>query len=76
MYQKLLPEENSKNLLDCKISRFLKFSTLLFMKVEFFPIKNHLVFSTIERHVKISDKNIVPPGGAQIPEGGSILPLF
>ena len=25
---------------------------------------------------KISDKNIVPPSGAQAPEGGSFLPLF
>ena len=27
-------------------------------------------------NIKISDKNIVPPGGAQGPKGGSFLPLF
>ena len=27
-------------------------------------------------NIKISDKNIVPPGGAQAPERGSVLPSF
>ena len=27
-------------------------------------------------NIKISDKNFVPPGGAQTPEGESFLPLF
>ena len=43
---------------------------------------NHLAFLTIERYdieltnIKISDKNIVPPGCVQPPEGGSVLMLF
>ena len=47
-----------------------------------FPSKNHLAFLTMERYdieltnIKISDKNIVPPGGAQAPEGRSFLLLF
>ena len=27
-------------------------------------------------NMKICDKNIVPPGGTQVPEGGSFLALF
>ena len=71
-----------KSLWECKISRFLIFSTLLFWKIKFFPSKNHLAFLTIERYdkeltnIKISGKNIVPLGGAQAPEGVSFLPLF
>ena len=51
-------------------------------KLNFFPSKNHLAFLTIERYdieltnIKISDKNIVPLGGAQAPEGESFLVLF
>ena len=50
--------------------------------MDFFPSKNYLAFLTIERHdiemtnIKISDKNLVPPGGAQAPEGRSFLALF
>ena len=64
-----------KSILDCKISRFLKFSILLFWKIECFPIKNHLAFLTKERYdieltnIKILDKNIVPVGGVWVPEG-------
>ena len=84
MYQKLLPEENwnKKSLLDHQISRLLKFSTYYFEKLNFFLSKNYLAFLTIERYdieltnIKISDKNIVPLGGAQGPEEGSFLPLF
>ena len=66
----------------CKISRFLKFSSYYFEKLNLFPSKNHSAFLTIERYdidltnTKISDKNIVPPGGVQAPKGGSFLPLF
>ena len=48
----------------------------------FFPSKNHSAFLTIARYdteptnIKISDKNIVPPGGAQAPERGSFLPFL
>ena len=75
-------KEIEKSLLDCKISRFLKFSTLLFWKIKFFPSTNHLAFLTIERYaieltnIKILDKSIVPPGGTQAPEGESVLLLF
>ena len=71
-----------KSLLDHKLSTFLKFSTYYFENLNFFPSKNHLAFLTIERYdieltnIKISDKNIVSPGGAQTPEGGSFLLLF
>ena len=74
--------KSKKSLFDHKISRFLKFSTYYFEKLNLFPSKNHLAFLTIERYdieltnIKISDKNIVPPGGAQTPEGRSLLPLF
>ena len=68
MHQRVLPKENLKN--------------LSFEKLNFFPSKNHLAFLTIERYdieltnIKISDKNIVPPGGAQGPEGGSFYCYF
>ena len=48
----------------------------------FFPSEKHLSFLTIERYdieltnIKISDKNIVPLGGVQVPEVGSFLPLI
>ena len=60
----------------------MKFSTYYFEKLNLFPSKNHLAFLTIERYdieltnIKISDKNIVPPGGVQPSEGESFLPLF
>ena len=44
--------------------------------------KYHLAVLTIESYdielinIKISDKNIVSPGGAQTPEGELFLPLF
>ena len=76
MYQKLSPKKNwKKSLLDCNISRFLKFFTLLFSKIDFFPSKNHVAFSTIERYdielttIKTSDKNILPQGGVQAHKG-------
>ena len=56
---------------------FLKFLNLLFRKINFFPIKNHLVFLTIERYdieltnIKISDKNIVPPAVVPRPLKGN-----
>ena len=74
--------KSKKSLFDHKISRFLKFSTYYFEKLNLFPSKNHLAFLTIERYdieltnIKVSDKNIGPLGGAQGPEGGSFLPLF
>ena len=60
-----------KTLFNLKISRFLKFSTLLFWKIDFFPSKNDVTFLAIERYdielistielinTKISDKHIV-----------------
>ena len=48
----------------------------------FFPSKKHLAFLTIERYdieltnINILGKNIVPPGGAQGPEGGSLFRYF
>ena len=60
----------------------LKFSTYCFEKLNFFPSKNHLAFLTIQRYdielsnIKISDKNIVPLGCPQAPQGGSFLQLF
>ena len=70
-----------KSLVDCKILRFLKFLTLLFRRIKFFPSKKHSAFLTMERYIeltniKISDNNILPLGGAQAPEGESFLPLF
>ena len=68
-----------KSLSDWKISRFLKLSTLLFWKIECFPIKkpfsffNHREVWYRSDYIKISDKNIVPPDGAQPPEGGTLL---
>ena len=56
--------------------------TCYLKKLEFTPSKNHLAFLTTERHdiemtnIKISDKNIVPPGGARTPEGGSFLAVI
>ena len=82
MFQKLLLEENWKSLLDHKISRFWKFSTYYFEKLDLFPSKNHLGFLTIEQcdieltNTKISDKSTVPLGGAQVPERESFLSLF
>ena len=77
MYQKLIPEENwKKSHLDLKISTFLKLWPCYLGKLNFFWSKNLLAFLTIERYdlemtnIKISDKNIVPPGGAQVPKGG------
>ena len=46
-------------------------------KLNFFPLKNHLDFSAMDRYdiemtnIKISDINNVPLGDAQPPEGGS-----
>ena len=71
-----------KSLFDRKISRALKFLTYYFEKLNFFPSKNYLAFLIIERYdtvltnIKISDKNILPLGSAQAPEGGSFLLLF
>ena len=82
MYQKVLSEKKlKKSLLDHKISLFSKFMTFLFWKIEFLS-KKHLAFLTIDRYdieldnIKISDKNIVPLGGVQVPEGESFFPLF
>ena len=68
-----------KSLLNGEISRFLKFPTLSFWKIECFPIKKHLVFLTIKEYdveLKILDKNIVLSVGTRAPEGGSFLLLF
>ena len=73
--------KSKKSLLDCKISRFLKFTTSLFWNIDFSPIKKPFSFLTIEGYdteltnIKISNKNIVPPGGAQAPEGRWRLPF-
>ena len=43
--------------------------------MNFFPSKNHLAFLALERYdiemtnTKISDKNMLPGGGGQGPEG-------
>ena len=63
--------------LDLKISAFLKFWSCYLEKLNFFPLKNHLDFSAMDRYdiempnIKISDINNVPLGDAQPPEGGS-----
>ena len=63
--------KSKKSLFDHKISRFLKFSTYYFKKLNVFPSKNHLAFLSIEKYnikltnIKISDKNIVSPGDVQ-----------
>ena len=82
MYHKLLPEKNPKISLRLQNFKILKFSTYYFEKLNFFPSKNHLAFLTIGRYdleltnIKVSDKNIVPLDGVQVPEGGSFLLLF
>ena len=59
-----------KSLLDLEILTFLKFWPCYLEKLDFLPSKNHLAFLTIEiydiemTNIKISDKNIVPPGDA------------
>ena len=64
-----------KSLLDLKILTFLKFWPCYLEKMNFFPSKNHLAFLTLERYdiemtnTKISDKNMLPGGGGQGPEG-------
>ena len=71
-----------KSLLDLEILTFLKFWPCYLEKLDFLPSKNHLAFLTIEiydiemTNIKISDKNIVPPGGARTPEGGSFLAVI
>ena len=62
--------------------KIFEISNLFILKDWIFSHKNHLVILNIERYdielanIKISDKNIVPPGGSQAPEGTSFLPLF
>ena len=56
--------------------------TYHFEKLNLFPSKNHLALLTIERYdieltnIRISDKNIVAPGGAQAPKGDHFYRYF
>ena len=82
MYQKVFPEENWKISLRLQNFKIFEIFDHTILKKDIFPSKNHLAFLTIERYdieltnIKISDKNFVPLGGAQAPEGESFLLLF
>ena len=82
MYQKVLPEKKlKKSLLTTKFHYFQNFWPFYFEKLNSHQ-KKHLAFLTIDRYdielanIKISDKNIVPLGGVQVPEGESFFLLF
>ena len=80
MYQKSLPEGNWKISLRLQNFKIFEIFDLTILKNQIFPIKKP--FLAIEKYdieltnIKILDKNIVPPGGAQAPERESILLLF
>ena len=80
MCQKLLSEENWKNLLEHKIFKIFDIFDIFILKNWIFPIKqpfsffNHREIHDIElTTIKISDKNIVPLGGVQAPNKGIIF---